>query len=171
MPILIIQSHSSLRMPTHSPLYICMIISAGAVPRYGLHLSSSQHPCSAHLTPMRPNKLVPVRMRPSLEYHLHFTHCYHPELPHMVIQKNSVRCFGLSTHYIYFFFFFSFSPHHPTLSLCSPFCPPLSLSFSLSLSHDDWKWRAFFNNDVCDKMTCQSVFAPPRKAAGPKIWA
>ena len=59
-----------------------------------------QHPCSAHWTPMRPNKLVPVRMRPSLEYHLHFTHCYHPELPHMVIQKT--LCVALVYQHIIF---------------------------------------------------------------------
>ena len=122
-----------------------LIISAGAVPKYGLHLSSSQHPRSAHWTPMRPNKLVPVRMRPSLEYHLHFTHCYHPELPHMVIQKT--LCVALVCRHIFLSSSSSLSLPTARLSLSlslslSPsvphslrLSPPLSLSLSLSHTH------------------------------------
>ena len=57
-----------------------LIISAGAIQRYGLQLSSNQHLFSAPWTTMRRNKLVSVQMQPSLEYHLPLTHCSHLEL-------------------------------------------------------------------------------------------
>ena len=115
--------HTHIHTHTHIQSILCI---------YGLHLSSSQHPCSAHWTPMRPNKLVPVRIRPSLEYHLNFTHCYHPELPHMVIQKT--LCVALVYQHIIFISSSSLSLPTALLSLSLSLSVLHSLRLSLSLS-------------------------------------